>query len=99
MVCTISVKKFDLQVSDHNSLFLCTQHLQLGENHRALTKMNSKETTFGMYICMGGDIFSCSLFFKLLHVEHVEVFFMKGLVKAMMFYVHDNFNPIKLDYI
>lgn len=57
MVCTISVKKFDLQVSDHNSLFLCTQHLQLGENHRALTKMNSKETTFGMYICMGGGIF------------------------------------------
>lgn len=33
-----------------------TQHLQLGENHWALTKMNSKETTFGMYICIGENI-------------------------------------------
>lgn len=85
MVCTISVKKFDLRVSDHDSLFLCTQHLQLGENHQALTKMNSKETTFGMYICMVGDIFSCSLFFKLLHVEHEGVFSRKALLKQCCF--------------
>lgn len=85
MACTISVKKFDLRVSDHDSLFLCTQRLQLGENHWALTKMNSKETTFGMYICMGGDIFSCSLFFKLLHVENVGFFSQKALLKQWCF--------------
>lgn len=104
MACTVSVKSLTYGcLITIACLNLCTQHLQLGENHWALTKMNSKETTFGMYICMGGDIFFknflAAFFFKLLHVKNVGFFLSKGFVKAMVFYVHDNFNPIKLDYI
>lgn len=51
--------------------------------------MNSKETTFGMYICMGGDIFFkkkfAAFFFKVLHVEHVGFFSQKALLKQWCF--------------
>lgn len=87
MACTISVKSLTNGCLITIACFCVpgTQHLQLGENHWALTKMNSKETTFGMYICMGGDMFSCSLFFKLLHVEHEGFFSRKALLKQWCF--------------